>query len=144
MEESKGSENRRPAREFEDLHVYQQARALTNLIYALTRNSTFARDRSLRDQIRRASLSILSNIAEGFELGSDAAFAHSLTIAKGSCGEVRAQIAVALDQKYIAQADYTAAVDECRRLSAGLARLIAYLQRSARKRKSKLADSATL
>ncbi|MDA2912422.1 four helix bundle protein [Acidobacteriia bacterium AH_259_A11_L15] len=110
----------------------------------MTRNFAFARDRSLREQIRRASLSILSNIAEGFELGSDAAFAHALTIAKGSCGEVRAQTAIALDQNYITQADYAAAVDECRRLSAGLARLIAYLKRSPRKRRPRHADSATL
>lgn len=128
-------EGRKPAREFEDLHVYQQARALTNQVYTLTRNAAFARDHSLRDQIRRASLSVLSNIAEGFELGSDAAFAHSLTIAKGSCAEVRAQAAIALDQKYITAPEYTALQSDCRRLSAGLARLIGYLQRSSRKRR---------
>jgi four helix bundle protein len=125
----------KPAREFEDLHVYQQARALSNRIYALTRNSAFGRDYNLQDQIRRASLSILSNIAEGFELGSDAAFAHSLTIAKGSGGEVRAQAAITLDQNYIKQSDYSSSVIDCRRLSAGLARLIAYLQRSSRKKR---------
>jgi four helix bundle protein len=125
----------KPAREFEDLHVYQQARALSNRIYALTHNSAFGRDYNLQDQIRRASLSILSNIAEGFEVGSDAAFAHSLTIAKGSGGEVRAQAGIALDQKYIRDLDCSVLVSECRRLSAGLPRLIAYLQRSSRKKK---------
>jgi len=135
VEESKGSRTSKPAREFEDLYVYQQARILTNQVYALTRNSSFTRDHSLRDQIRRAAVSTLSNIAEGFELGSDAAFAHSLTIAKGSCAEVRAQAAIALDQKYISPTEYTALQNDCRRLGAGLARLIAYLQRSLRKRR---------
>jgi len=135
VEESEKPEKRQPAREFEDLYVYQQARAVTNQVYALTRNAAFARDHGLRDQIRRASVSILSNIAEGFELGSDAAFAHSLTIAKGSCAEVRAQWAVALDQKYIAESDYASLLDDCRRPSAGLSRLITYLQHSSRRRK---------
>lgn len=77
-------------KEFEDLRVYRQARALVNRIYALTANPFFSRDFALRDQIRRAAISILSNIAEGFERRTDPSFAHALSIAKGSCGEVRA------------------------------------------------------
>jgi four helix bundle protein len=85
------------AKRFEDLRVYQQARSVTNRVYAATRNAAFARDHSLRDQIRRAAVSTLSNIAEGFERESDKALAQALYIARGSCGEVRAQLSVAFD-----------------------------------------------
>jgi len=80
--------------------------------------------------MRRAAISILSNIAEGFERRTDPSFAHALMIAKGSCGEVRAQALISLDQKYISPKEYNEVVDSCRRLSAGLAKLIAYLKRS--------------
>lgn len=122
--------DRKPAKEFDDLHVYQQARVLTNLVYSLTRNSAFTRDRSLQDQLRRATVSVLSNIAEGFERGSDKAFAQALTIDKGSCGEVRAQMAIALDQGYIKKDEYAEVVDKCRRLAAGISKLTAYLRKS--------------
>ncbi|MFQ5926145.1 MAG: four helix bundle protein [Terriglobia bacterium] len=135
MKESGGTEKRTGAKEFEDLHVYRQARALTNRIYALTGNSSFARDSNLRDQMRRATVSILSNIAEGFERGTDRAFAQALVIAKGSCGELRAQITVAFNQKYVGEAQYNEVVSHCRRLSAGLAKLISYLRRTARENK---------
>lgn len=125
-----GDKNRKPVREFDDLHVYQQARLLTNLIYTITRNSTFASDRSLRDQLRRAAVSVMSNIAEGFERGSDKAFAQGLNIAKGSCGEIRAQMAVALDQGHVKKQEYDAAIDASRRLAAGLSRLVTYLRKS--------------
>ncbi|MFQ5817295.1 MAG: four helix bundle protein [Terriglobia bacterium] len=131
MKESVEAKKGKGAKEFEELHVYQQARALTSRIYTLTGNSSFARDHSLRDQLRRAAVSILSNIAEGFERGTDRAFAQALVIAKGSCGEVRAQITVAFDQRYIGETQYSRVVDDCRRLSAGLAKLIRYLRRTA-------------
>lgn len=134
---SQDHEGRKPgtARRFEDLHVYQQARALTNQVYAATRNAAFARDRSLRDQLPRAAVSTLSNIAEGFERESDKAFAQALYIARGSCGEVRAQLGVALDQRYINQKQYDKLLDDCCRLSAGLAKLIAYLRGTSRRAK---------
>lgn len=86
------------AESFEELHIYQRARELTNSIYALTRSEIFARDRGLVDQIRRAAVSIMSNIAEGFERGATTEFIQFLYIAKGSCGEVRAQLRIAKDQ----------------------------------------------
>ena len=91
------------AQEFEELNVYQRARELTNRVYEVTRNGAFARDFGLVDQIRRASVSIMSNIAEGFERGTNAEFVQFLYIAKGSCGEVRAQVSIAFYQKYISK-----------------------------------------
>jgi four helix bundle protein len=74
---------------FEDIVSWQKARELTNCIYRHTKRGEFARDYGLRDQIRRASTSIMSNIVEGFERGGDKEFLQFLSTAKGSCGEVR-------------------------------------------------------
>jgi len=86
------------APQFEDLQVWQDARALVREIYKITKNSSFRRDFSLRDQITRASASTMSNIAEGFERGGRKEFVQFLNIAKGSNGEVRSQLCVAVDQ----------------------------------------------
>ncbi|MEO0080737.1 MAG: four helix bundle protein [candidate division WOR-3 bacterium] len=115
---------------FEELKVYQQARELTNQVYALTRQPAFTRDRSLVDQIRRAAVSIMSNIAEGHERGSTQELVQFLYVAKGSCGEVRAQLGIARDQGYISAKDCDSASAQCRRLSAMLYRFIQYLQGS--------------
>jgi four helix bundle protein len=87
---------------FEDLIAWQKARVLTKAIYAVTRKGLFARDYGLRDQIRRAAVSIMSNVAEGFEKGTANEFHNYLRIAKGSCAEVRSQLYVALDAEYLA------------------------------------------
>lgn len=92
---------------FEDLEAWKLARALTGLVYAASGQGNFGRDFALRDQIRRASVSIVSNIAEGFERDGDKEFLQFLSMAKGSCGEVRAQLYLALDQKYISDAQFT-------------------------------------
>ena len=86
---------------FEDIESWELARKLTCEIYKETSKGGFVRDFGLKDQIRRASVSILSNIAEGFERGNDKEFAYFLSLAKGSSGEVRAQLYVALDQGYV-------------------------------------------
>ena len=83
---------------FEDIQSWQKARTLTKEIYGVTLTGAFAKDFGLRDQIRRAAVSILSNIAEGFERGGDKEFLQFMAIAKGSAGELRAQLYVALDQ----------------------------------------------
>ena len=112
------------ASSFEDLKVWQKARELANLIYSATRQETFSRDFGLVDQIRRAAVSVISNIAEGFERGSYTEFIQFLYIAKGSCGEVRAQLYIARDQKYLTEETFrqchTLAVEVSRMLS-GLA-----------------------
>ena len=92
-------------RNFEDLEIWKDARALTREIYQLTRDSKFSKDFALRDQIRRAAVSIMSNIAEGFERGGNQEFIQFLYVAKASCGEVRSQLYVALDQSYVAPKD---------------------------------------
>ncbi|MBV9959442.1 MAG: four helix bundle protein, partial [Acidobacteria bacterium] len=91
---------------FEDIEAWKISRELTRLIYQATARGEFGRDFGLRDQIRRASVSVLSNIAEGFERDGDREFLQFLTIAKGSCGEVRAQLYVALDQRYFDEAQF--------------------------------------
>jgi four helix bundle protein len=88
---------------FEDFIAWQKARALTSLIYNVTEQGKFARDFGLKDQIRRASVSIMSNIAEGYERGRPAEFHQFLSIAKASCAELRSQLYVALDAGYIDQ-----------------------------------------
>ena len=86
---------------FEDIEAWQEARELTKEVYANSGTGQFAKDYGLRDQIRRAAVSIMSNIAEGFERSGSAEFSQFLSIAKGSVGEVEAQLYVALDQQYI-------------------------------------------
>ncbi len=93
-------------RKCEDIQSWKRARKLANETYKVTAAGNFARDFGLRDQIRRAAVSILSNIAEGFERGGDNEFLHFLSVAKGSCGEVRAQLYVALDQAYISTSEF--------------------------------------
>ena len=86
---------------FEDLEAWKIARELTKEIYRIVQNDLFLRDYGLRDQICRASVSIMSNIAEGFERGTRQEFLNYLFIAKGSAGEVRAQLYVVLDIVYL-------------------------------------------
>ena len=115
---------------FEDLHIYQRARELTNSIYAVTGNEMFKRDFGLANQIRRAAVSIMSNIAEGFERGSKIEFIQFLYIAKGSCGEVRAQLQIACDQKYIPTSDYDLLYNLSRQIGGMISNFIAHLQKA--------------
>ena len=85
----------------EDIEAWQKARELTRGVYVISGHGSFAKDFALRDQIRRASVSIMSNIAEGFERSGTAEFVQFLAVAKGSTGEVVSQIYVAGDQGYI-------------------------------------------
>ena len=118
------------AETFEELHIYERARELTNAVYALTREGSFARDAGLVDQMRRAAVSVMSNIAEGFERGSTTEFIQFLYIAKGSCGEVRAQLRIARDQEYLNPADDTRLHDLARQTSGMITNFIAHLQGS--------------
>ena len=83
-----------------------EARKLTNALYELTSEGKFARDFGLRDQIRRAAVSVMSNIAEGFERGGDKEFIQFLSLAKGSAGEIRSQLYVAFNQDYLSQTQF--------------------------------------
>ena len=91
---------------FEELIAWQKSRELVTAIYKVTNGKEFSRDFGLRDQIQRAAVSIMSNIAEGFERAGRAEFHQFLVIAKGSCAEVRSQVYVALDAGYISKAEF--------------------------------------
>ena len=91
---------------FEDLIAWQKARALTKAVYLITSQSVFARDFGLSGQIQRAAVSIMSNIAEGFERDSKAEFHRFLSIAKASCAEFRSQLYVALDVGYLGDEEF--------------------------------------
>jgi four helix bundle protein len=115
-------------KQFEDLGVWQDARALAKTIYAASKQRAFYRDVGLHEQIRRAATSAMSNIAEGFERGSRKEFIQFLNISKGSTGEVRSQLYVALDQEYLTEKEFNALRDSAVLLSRRTARLIRYLE----------------
>lgn len=82
---------------FEDIEAWKKARELTKIIYEVTAQGKLAQDFSLKDQLRRASMSIMANIAEGFERDGNKEFRQFLAMAKGSVGEVKALLYIALD-----------------------------------------------
>ena len=108
-------------RDVEQTEAFQTARELVNAVYQCTREWKFAQDLALVNQIRRAAISIMSNIAEGFERDGNQELAQFLSIAKGSTGEVRAQLIIALDQKYVSPAEY----DRVRALASSVKRQLA-------------------
>ena len=115
---------------FEDIEAWKRARELTRAIYQVTNGGRFARDFSLRDQIRRASVSIVSNIAEGFERDGNREFLQSLSVAKGSTGEVRAQLYVALDAGLLDPEEFRRLYDPATRTSQLIAGFARYLRES--------------
>ncbi len=120
---------------FEDLTSWQKARALARFIYTLTRRDGFRQDYGLSGQIQRAAGSIMHNIAEGFESGSDPEFRRFLKIAKRSASEVQSQLYLALDCNYISQEEFYKAyalAEEVKRLINGL---LGYLGKSHHKKK---------
>ena len=115
---------------FEEMEAWKCARLITQLIYQISSGGAFAKDFALVDQIRRAAISIMSNIAEGFERNGDREFVQFLTISKGSCGEVRAQLYVALDQKYVDASKFAEIEGKLVETSRMLSGLIKYLGQS--------------
>jgi four helix bundle protein len=118
------------AKRFEDLEVWQLARDLTRIVYKVSSGGRLAKDFGLRDQLRKASVSVMSNLAEGFERGGSREFLQFVALAKGSCGEVRSQLYVALDQEYLGRADFDRVFELTVRLSRMLASLLRYLRNS--------------
>lgn len=108
---------------FEDLRVWQKSRDLSLAVYSASGDGKFARDPALRDQVRRAVVSIMSNIAEGFERYSRTEFRHFLSIARGSAAEVRSQLHLAHRLGYIPEAEYVALNESCLEISRMLAKL---------------------
>lgn len=115
---------------FEEMPMWQKARELVQYVYSLTRKEAFCRDFSLVDQIRRSSTSVMYNIAEGFERGSNTEFIQFLYIAKGSSGEARTQLYVSLDQKYITLEEFKKGLSLCKDVSGQLSGMIDYLKGS--------------
>ena len=114
---------------FEDIVAWQGARNLVKVVYRVTDQGAIARDYVLRDQLRRASVSIMSNIAEGFERGSDKDFRHFLFIAKASAGEVRSILYILLDLEYVDLPTYTSLSEQVNQVSRQIAGFIKYLDR---------------
>lgn len=115
---------------FEDMDAWKQARELTRDIYKISQQNLFAKDFGLRDQIRRASISVMSNIAEGLERDGSKEFNQFLSIAKGSVGEVRCQLYIALDQKYINEETFEHLSNLAEQTSRMIAGLMNYLKRT--------------
>ncbi len=128
---------------FEDILAWQKGRELTQLVYKASRKGEFAKDFALRDQIRRAAISITSNIAEGFERGGTKEFIQFLGHSKGSTGEVRSQLYVALDEEYVTQEHWQDLHDRCLEVSRLLDGLIKYLQQTEIKGRKFQSASAT-
>ena len=117
---------------FEEIEGWQSARTLVNDVYTLTNSAAFRKDTSLRDQLRRAAVSIMSNIAEGFESQSSKTFVRYLYIAKGSAGEIRSQLYICLDQDYIKENEFVKIQEQALQCSRLLSGFIKYLERSDR------------
>ena len=117
-------------KKFEEINAWQKARQLTKRIYALSRSGEFAKDFGLKDQIRRASVSIMSNIAEGHDRSGTGEFVHFLAIAKGSAAEVKSQLYVALDQEYINGRTLTETIGLADETASMIGGLMNYLRRS--------------
>jgi four helix bundle protein len=118
---------------FEDLIAWQKARELTKQIYNVTTKKPFSSDFGLREQIQRATVSIMSNLAEGFERGSSSEFHQYIVIAKASCAEVRSQLYTALDIGYITKEEFNGVNN----LAAEVSRIIGGLKVSVNKQRTK-------
>ena len=112
---------------FEDIEGWKLGRKLANLIYDFTTRAPFSNDFGLRDQIQRAAGSVMHNIAEGFDAGSNPEFARFLGYSKRSCTEVQSELYLALDRGYISKAQFDAAyqlADEAKATAGGFARYL--------------------
>lgn len=114
------------ATRFEDLTAWKKARLANIAICQITKNAAFQHDYNARSQIRRASLSIMSNIAEGFDRGNKGDFHRFLSIAKGSCAEVQCQLYAAFDDDFISKAEF----EELLELMIELGKIIGALRNS--------------
>lgn len=113
---------------FEEIEAWKTARELTRMIYAFTEHGQFSKDLGLRSQIQRAAVSVMSNIAEGFESRTQAQFLDYLGRSKASAGEVRCQLYIALDLKYLTQEQFNKVFDLADKSSRQIARFMDYLE----------------
>ena len=115
---------------FEDLDIWKLSKDVAKQVYDVTSTGKFSQDYVLRGQVRRAVVSIFSNITEGFERKGNKEFLQFLSIAKASCGEVRAQLIFANDRDYISSEQYEALVKNLVSLSSQIGGFIKYLRQS--------------
>src|SRR5436190_268770 len=113
---------------FEDIEAWQKARELARVVYQSTKDGQISRDYGLRDQMRRAGVSIMANIAEGFSRRSNKEFCQFLFIAKSSASELQSHIYVALDQAYIGKTEFQNIYDGLEHTSRMTSNLIKYLR----------------
>jgi len=113
---------------FEDLESWKAARILTNEIYLITKKEKFSKDYGLKDQIQRASVSVMANIAEGFDSRSDKSFVNFLNYAYRSATEVQSLLYVATDQKYISQTEFNTLYSQVNKIHGLIGGLIKYLK----------------
>ena len=118
---------------FEDLIAWQKARRLTGRVYEVTKIGDFAKDYGLKNQIQRAAVSIMSNIAEGFERGRPAEFGQFVSIAKSSCAELRSQLYIARDAKYLTDTEFNELMRDAREVG----RILGGLRRGIERNKNK-------
>jgi four helix bundle protein len=131
-------------RRFEDIEAWRKARDLTKVVYGLTNDGALARDFALKDQMRRAAISVMANIAEGFERDGNKEFLQFLAVAKGSRGELRSHLTVASDQHYMTRTQYESCYGkavEVSRMVSGLMRHLRSSQMRGEKYRKPLAPS---
>jgi four helix bundle protein len=121
--------------QFEAIQAWQTARELTNRVYVFTNQADFNHDFGLKDQIRRAVISVMSNIAEGFESRTNVQFINYLGLARASAGEVRAQLYIAFDQGYLTEDKFKETYALAEKCARQIARFISYLETNPRPRR---------
>lgn len=126
----------------EDIVVWQNAVKLCNTIYDITDKNLFSKDYSLKDQIRRSAISVPSNIAEGFERESNRQFVYFLLIAKGSVGELKTQLHISRNRKYISEEEFQKLHGSVSEIGRQLGKFISYLRESIKQ--SKLSQPSKL
>jgi four helix bundle protein len=114
---------------FEDLKAWQKARELASLVYSYTKKEAFSRDFGLKDQIQRAAGSIMHNLAEGFEAGTDLEKSRFFIFARRSASEVQSELYLALDAKYISQVELKHGYDLAVEIKKMIFSLLNYLKR---------------
>ncbi len=113
---------------FEDIEAWQLGRELSKQIYSTVKSPQFSKDYGLRDQICRASVSVMSNIAEGFDAGSNSEFIRFLGYAQRSCSEIQSQLYIALDQDYVSKAVFDAIHELAEKTNRKIGAFIKYLK----------------
>lgn len=114
---------------FEDIEAWQESRNLLNQVYKLTTKDGFSDDWELKNQIKRSVISVMSNIAEGFDRASDKEFIKFLRISTGSCAELKSQLYIALDQDYISQEEFDSAYEQATKVNKLINGFIRYLKK---------------